>query len=215
MHGFIMHKYVLLLHVLAATLWTGGHLVLARTALLLTVTLLAPTAHAQNRALDLAQDKTTDLHPTLRAGLGTLGRYAETVNRQANAVAGSRQVEAPPTEHAGQALPSAPAVRRFETSNDPFEVSPQLRESRRSNRYTGLPGASILELQKQIQLRALIIAPQGRAVQLFIRGAETITVLDKELIDLGSLGTFLVQIERDGVTLYNPSLPQGKKVVLR
>jgi hypothetical protein len=30
-----------------------------------------------------------------------------------------------------------------------------------------------------------------------------------------SLGTFLVQIERDGVTLYNPSLPQGKKVVLR
>lgn len=69
--------------------------------------------------------------------------------------------------------------------------------------------------KKQVQLRALIITPQGRAVQLFVRGAETITVMDKELIDLGSLGTFLVHIERDGVTLYNPSLPQGKKVVLR
>ena len=28
-----MHKYVLLLHVLAATIWTGGHLVLALTVL--------------------------------------------------------------------------------------------------------------------------------------------------------------------------------------
>jgi hypothetical protein len=42
-------------------------------ALLLTLSLLAPAAHAQNRALDLAQDKTTDLHPTLREGLDTLG----------------------------------------------------------------------------------------------------------------------------------------------
>lgn len=33
MHGFIMHKYVLLLHVLAATVWTGGHLVLALAVL--------------------------------------------------------------------------------------------------------------------------------------------------------------------------------------
>ena len=185
MHGFIMHKSL-------------GR----AAALLLTLSLLAPAAHAQNRALDLAQDKTTDLHPTLREGLDTLGRYADSVNRQANAVAGSRQNE-------------APIGRRLETGNDPFEVSPQLREGRRSNRYTGLPGASILELQKQVQLRALIITPQGRAVQLFVRGAETITVMDKDLIDLGSLGTFLVQIERDGVTLYNPSLPQGKKVVLR
>lgn len=185
--------------------------------LLLTLSALAPAAHAQNRALDLAHDKTTDLHPTLRAGLGTLGRYADTVTRQTKAVAGSHQGEAPSSERAGQVLPPAPAPagRRGEPGNDPFEVSPQLREGRSTNRYTGLPGASILELQKQVQLRALIITPQGRAVQLFVRGAETITVMDKELIDLGSLGTFLVHIERDGVTLYNPSLPQGKKVVLR
>lgn len=183
--------------------------------LLLTLSSLAPAAHAQNRALDLAHDKTTDLHPTLREGLGTLGRYADTVTRQTKAVAGSHQGEAPSSERAGQMLPPAPTARRGEPGNDPFEVSPQLREGRSTNRFTGLPGASILELQKQVQLRALIITPQGRAVQLFVRGAETITVMDKELIDLGSLGTFLVHIERDGVTLYNPSLPQGKKVVLR
>jgi hypothetical protein len=186
-------------------------------ALLLTLTLLTPTAHAQNRALDLSQDRTTDLHPTLREGLSTLGRYAESVDRQVNSSAGNRHGDSPLAARAAHALPAPPAAggRRFEASNDPFEVSPQLREARSGNRYTGLPGASILELQRQVQLRALIITPQGRAAQLAVKGTETITVMDKELIDLGGLGTFLVHIERDGVTLYNPSMPQGKKVVLR
>lgn len=179
---------------------------------LLTLTLLTPAAHAQNRALDLSQDKTTDLHPTLREGLSTLGRYAESVDHQVNSSAASRQGGSPPAE---RPAPPAAGGRRFEASNDPFEVSPQLREGRSGNRYRGLPGASILELQRQVQLRALIITPQGRAAQLAVKGTETITVMDKELIDLGGLGTFLVHIERDGVTLYNPSMPQGKKVVLR
>ncbi len=157
------------------------------------------------------------MHPTLREGLNTLGRYAETVNRQVNSLSGNRQPEAasPDLPRPPPAVPRPGVGRRFEAMTDPFEVSPQLREGRTGNRYTGLPGASILELQKQVQLRALLITPQGRAAQLSINNVETITVMDKELIDLGGLGTFLVQIERQGVTLFNPSMPQGKKVILR
>lgn len=189
----------------------------ANAVLLVALSLLAPDSPAQNQALDLSRDKNTELHPTLREGLNTLGRYAETVNRQANSLPG-KPVGDGATADAALPQPTqarAAGGRRFESASDPFEVSPQLREGRNGNRYSGSPGASILELQKQVQLRALIITPQGRAAQLFINRAETITVMDKELIDLGGLGTFLVQIERNGVTLYNPSMPQGKKVILR
>lgn len=183
------------------------------TALLLALSLLALNAFAQNQALDLARDKSTDLHPSLREGLNTLGRYAETVNRQVNSLSGNRSGDAAPLD--APPLPRAAGGRRFESSNDPFEVSPQLREGRSAHRYQGSPGASILELQKQVRLKALVITPQGRAAQLAINQTETITVMDRELIDLGGLGTFFVQIERQGVTLSDPSMPQGKKVILR
>lgn len=185
-------------------------------ALLLALAFTPNDASAQNPALDLAHDQTVDVPTPLRQDLNTLGRYAETVNRQVQANSGN-----PPSEPVAAPAASPPAptpsasVRRFESANDPFEVSPQLREGRSGARYTGLPGASILELQKQVQLRALLITPQSRAAQLSINQSETITVMDKELIDLGNLGTFLVQIDRDGVTLFNPSMPQGKKVILR
>jgi hypothetical protein len=185
------------------------------TALLLTLSLLALDASAQNQALDLARDKTTELHPNLREGLNTLGRYAETVNRQVNSRAGNRSGDAAPPDASQPPPPRTAGGRRFEGTNDPFEVSPQLREGRSAHRYQGSPGASILELQKQVRLKALVITPQGRAAQLAINQTDTITVMDRELIDLGGLGTFLVQIERQGVTLFDPSMPQGKKVVLR
>ena len=186
-------------------------------ALILLVSLIHQ-AHAQNQALDLSRDKNTDMHPTLREGLSTLGRYAETVNRQVNSISGkpadtpSATPETPPNQ------PVAPTVRpaRLEITNDPFEVSPQLREGRAiGGRYSGVPGASILELQRQVRLRALLMTPHGKAAMLSIKNSETITVMDKELIDLGPLGTFLIQIDRDGVALLNPAAPQGKKVVLR
>ena len=182
---------------------------------------ISPPSAAQNQALDLARDKKTEMHPTLREGLSTLGRYAETVNRQVNALSNNRNAEpAPAASGDPEALtsqaPNPARQRRPDIGNDPFEVSPQLREGRSfGSRYTGAPGASVLELQRVVQLRALLTTSHGKAAMLSIKNMETITVMDKELIDLGPLGTFLVQIDRDGVSLFNPSAPQGKKVVLR
>jgi len=99
--------------------------------------------------------------------------------------------------------------------SDPFEVSPQLREGRRGSRFAGLPGASVLELQRRVQLKAVLRTTQGTLAQLLINHKDTITVMHKELIDLGDLGTFLVEIDSGTVTLSSPSAPQGKKVVLR
>lgn len=199
-----------------------------RTEFLLSHLLLAALwslpAAAQNPAADLARDKNTDLNPTLREGLATIGRYAETVNRQVNSLSGGKAA-APETQAQAQAqplpLPPELAGRRQDSSHrpdigaDPFEVSPQLREGRGGNRFMGLPGANVLDLQRRVQVRALLITPQGRAAQLAINGRETVTIMDKELVDLGDLGTFQVQIDREGVALFNPSAPQGKKVVLR
>lgn len=195
---------------------------LLSASFLLAVGLVIPApGAAQNQALDLARDKNTEMHPSLREGLSTLGRYAESVNRQINSLSGNRNGEpAPGSSGEPEALPRPAAnptrQRRLDIANDPFEVSPQLREGRSfGSRYTGVPGASVLELQRQVQLRALLTTSHGKAAMLSIKNTETITVMDKELIDLGPLGTFLVQIDRDGVSLFNPSAPQGKKVVLR
>lgn len=191
-------------------------------SLLFTLGLVIPLhSAAQNPALDLARDKGTEMHPTLREGLNTLGRYADSVNRQVNALSGNRSNEpaalsSSDPETLPRPAPNPARQRRLEIANDPFEVSPQLREGRSfGSRYTGAPGASVLELQRQVQLRALLTTSNGKAAMLSIKNTETITVMDKELIDLGPLGTFLVQIDRDGVSLFNPSAPQGKKVVLR
>lgn len=195
---------------------------LLSASFLLAVGLVIPApGAAQNQALDLARDKNTEMHPSLREGLSTLGRYAESVNRQVNSLSGNRNGEPAPVSGGEPEAPPRPAAnptrqRRLDIANDPFEVSPQLREGRSfGSRYTGVPGASVLELQRQVQLRALLTTSHGKAAMLSIKNTETITVMDKELIDLGPLGTFLVQIDRDGVSLFNPSAPQGKKVVLR
>lgn len=182
--------------------------------------LAAAPALAQNKALDLARDKNTELHPSMRENLATIGRYAETVNRQVSKLSGderdsSNAAGAPPSPSSAAPRQASPN-RRSEGIADPFEVSPQLRDTRRTkNGFSGLPASSKLELQRQIQLRALLIAPGGRAAQLGIRHQEAITVMDGELIDLGDLGTFHVRIDREGVTLSNPSLPQASKIVLR
>lgn len=190
-------------------------------ALLIPLLILAAApALAQNKALDLARDRNTEMHPSMRENLATIGRYAETVNRQVNKLSGdernaAERTGAPPSPSSAAPRQASPN-RRFEGIADPFEVSPQLRDTRRTKGgFGGLPSSSKLELQRQIQLRALLIAPGGRAAQLGIRHQEAITVMDGELIDLGDLGTFHVRIDREGVTLSNPSLPQASKIVLR
>jgi hypothetical protein len=130
----------------------------------------------------------------MRANLQTIGQYAQEVSRRAGAAV------VPLTG----ATPSAEATPAPAAARDPFEVSPQLREGRKYG-YSGLPNANVLEVQRRVQVRAVIRSGQHTLAQLFIDNKDTITVMDKELIDLGDLGTFLVHIERDGtVALYQP-----------
>jgi hypothetical protein len=163
--------------------------------------LAAVPAIAQNPALDLARERNAELNPAMREDLKTLGRYAEAVGRQ---------VDRAPLP------PAAAGGRRLDAVGDPFEVSPQLRAGRRpGTAFGGLPAAGRLELQRQVQVRALLITARQRIAQLSVRQKEVITVADRELVDLGDLGVYEVRIERDAVVLLNPGSPQSSKVVLR
>ena len=73
----------------------------------------------------------------------------------------------------------------------------------------------MLELQRRVRVRAVLRTPQGTLAQLLINNKDVVTLMDKELIDLGDLGTYQAEILAGAVSLANPSQPQGKKVVLR
>lgn len=175
--------------------------------------LFAAPAPAQNKALELARDKNTELHPTMRDNLATIGRYAETVSRQAS----RNNNEAPPAESDGTNRRDPPAARRLDSLVDPFEVSPQLRDSRRPGAgFGGLPATSKLDVQRQIQVQAVLVTARGRGAQLRVRGQQNIIVKDGELVDFGDLGIFSVHVgSADGVTLSSPGAPQGNKITLR
>jgi len=167
---------------------------------LLAMLTMTKDIQAQNQALDLARDRNTELTPAMRDNLETIGRYAETVNRRLEA---------------RELAPGGAKNRRFEQVSDPFEVSPQLRDDRKgSAAFSGLPNAGRLELQRQIQVEAILITTKNRIAQLNVRD-QRITVMDGELVDLGTLGTFEIRIGRDSVTFSNPGAPQATKLILR
>lgn len=174
---------------------------------LLTLALMAQPwpAAAQNPAEKLAADANTSMPQDMRANLQTIGQYAQEVSRRAGAAA----LPVTPTTAVAETAPMPAAVAR-----DPFEVSPQLREGR-SYRYSGLPSANVLEVQRRIQVRAVIRSGQNTLAQLLINNKDAITVMDKELIDLADFGVFQVVINNGTVALTDPSNLQGKKVVLR
>ncbi|MDR0440942.1 MAG: hypothetical protein LBI59_08185, partial [Candidatus Accumulibacter sp.] len=91
---------------------------------------------------------------------------------------------------------------------------PRLREASGA-RFSGLPDVSTLELQRRVHVRAVLRTPHGALAQLLINDKEVVTLMDKELIDLGDLGVYQAEIQADAVALSNPNNPQGKKVVLR
>ncbi len=169
------------------------------TARLLTMALvsLPLVASAQNAAGKLAADPNTSMTQDMRANMETIGQYAQEVSRRADAAV------------VPAAAPPAAIVTR-----DPFEVSPQLREGR-NYRYSGLPSANVLEVQRRVLVRAVIRSGQDTLVQLLINNKDAITVMDKELIDLADFGTFQVVISNGTVALSDPNNLQGKKVVLR
>ena len=145
----------------------------------------------------LAVDPQAKLPPDMRSQLETIGRYAAEVGRR---TAGGE---------------ARPAPRQVDLSGDPFEVTPQLRAGRSRSPFTGLPGASVLELKRRVQLRAVLHTGQGAVAQLLINDKDVLTIMDKELIDLGELGIFQVEIKSAAVSLSDPNNLQGKKVVLR
>lgn len=189
---------------------------LPKLACALLVYLLGSPAWGQNKALELSRDKSVDLQPSMRENLETIGRYAESVNRQVNKLGGGRPAteSPPPVEIPRQ---EAPPARRFDLMVDPFEVSPQLRDGRRSpGSFSGLPTASKLDIQRQIQVKALLVTARGRGAQLLVRGDQRILVKDGDLVDFGDLGTFTVHVgAEEGVTLTNPGMPQGNRITLR
>lgn len=189
---------------------------LPRLACLLLLTLAVTPGWAQNKALDLARDKSVDLQPSLRDNLATIGRYAESVNRQAARLSGESSAAASAVAEAPNRRESLP-TRRFDTMVDPFEVSPQLRDSRRPGAaFSGLPATSKLDVQRQIQVQAVLVTARGRGAQLLVRGQQSILVKDGELVDFGDLGIFSVHVgNADGVTLSSPGAPQGNKITLR
>lgn len=201
-------------------------------ALALLLSMPIAPAWAQNKAAELSRDQRVNLPPSVRDDLAVIGRYAESVNRKANPGAADLPAATPPGS--GERAPRAELIpaRRTDALIDPFEVSPQLRESRRNGGFSGLPTASKLDIRRRIQVKALIITPRGRAAQLEVdgnrqpvggRGAaaqlqqgDTMTVMDGELVDLGELGTYIIHISAgEGVTLANPGSPQTGRITLR
>lgn len=177
---------------------------------------LSATPQAQqNKALDLARDKYVDLQPGMRENLATIGRYAESVHRQMGQVLPDSQGN--PTQPPENLRRDSVPPRRLDSLIDPFEVSPQLREGKRSTAgFSGHIVASKLEVQRQVQVSALLSISSRRGAQLKVRGQQSFLVKDGDIVDFGDLGVFTVNVGADeGVTLSAPGSPQGSKITLR
>jgi hypothetical protein len=181
-------------------------------------------ADPANPASALARDGQREMPDTLREQLDTIGRYAEEVQRrvgtpEAAAPAGAPETAAPeaeagPPEEAAAPARGARPIDRGDLAVEPVGGAPQLRAGAGA-RFSGLPDASMLELQRRVQVRAVLRTSQGVLAQLLINNKDVITLMDKDLIDLGDLGIFQAEIQTGAVALSNPNNPQGKKVVLR
>ncbi len=164
---------------------------------------LAQAAKPPHPAAAPARERQADIPAPRHEQPDTIGRLAAEAGRRVGV----------PAANAGPV--AVRPSRQVDLMVDPFEVSPQLREGRSGSRFTGLPGASVLELQRRVRVRAVLRTPQGTLAQLLINNKDVVTLMDKELIDLGDLGTYQAEILAGAVSLANPSQPQGKKVVLR
>lgn len=165
------------------------------------------SAQAENPASALAKDQGKNLSPSMRDDLEVIGRYAAEVNRRTQKNGNAPGAPAP--------VAAVPAPAPQEVERDPFEVSPQLKEGRSGMRFSGLPKSGALDLQRRIQIKAIMVTAQGGLAQLLVNGKDAVTVMDGELIDLGEMGTHQVRIVKGMVELHAPGAPEGKKVVLR
>lgn len=92
---------------------------------------------------------------------------------------------------------------------DPFEVSPQLRESNvRAPRVGPREGMTLSQI---LRLRAVVRGPDGGIAKIE-SGKDTIIVHDGDELDVNDI-RYTVKIEADGVRLHGSGAPQYKLLV--
>jgi len=166
----------------------------------------------------LVADEAVDVPPAMRRHLDTIHQYSQEVARRTLGSSAKAVPVMPPSSIPSPGVASAmpaPTSTRPATTRDPFEVSPQLREGRGNYRYSGSPGANVLEIQRSIRVRAVVRNGSTTIAQLLINNKDTLTVMNQELIDLADFGTYEVQIQDGTVSLHEPGNKAGKRVVLR
>jgi hypothetical protein len=103
--------------------------------------------------------------------------------------------------------PDAPIRAVGNLERDPFEVSPQLRESR-NRRVAQGDGVTI---SRSLRLRALARGPSGGVAQIQA-GREVLLVHDGDDLDVDGI-RYTVHVEADGLVLRGAGAPQYKLLV--
>lgn len=146
--------------------------------------------------------------PAMQQDLETLQRYADEVNRRSQGGRGG-----PPPAAPAASPPPAPAAPAAQAGieRDPFEVSPQLRESSLRNRPGSTLGGAGGAINRHLRIRAMARGPEGGIAQLEA-GKEVVTVRDGDELVVDGI-PYTVHVERDGLLLRGSAAPQFRMLV--
>lgn len=143
--------------------------------------------------------------PAMQQDLETLQRYADEVNRRSQGSRGGP----PPAAPAASPTPASSAQAGIE--RDPFEVSPQLRESSLRNRPGSTLGGAGGAINRHLRIRAMARGPEGGIAQLEA-GKDVVTVRDGDELVVDGI-PYTVHVERDGLLLRGSAAPQFRMLV--
>jgi hypothetical protein len=167
--------------------------------LALAFALTAPLVCAEARPL-----ASVKAPPNMKQDLETLQRYADEVNRRSDNRSAAPPAAAPAATTTPATAPTASVER------DPFEVSPQLRESGLRARTGGGLGDNGA-LNRTLRIRAMARGPEGGIAQIEA-GKDVITVRDGDELVVDGI-RYTVHIERDSLVLRGAGAPQFKMLV--
>lgn len=167
--------------------------------------LILPALLAALPGLAVAQAR---VPPAMQQDLETLQRYADEVNRRSQ---GGRNSPPPAAPAASPTpAPAAPAAQAG-IERDPFEVSPQLRESSLRNRPGSTLGGAGGAINRHLRIRAMARGPEGGIAQLEA-GKDVVTVRDGDELVVDGI-PYTVHVERDGLLLRGSAAPQFRMLV--
>lgn len=169
--------------------------------------LILPALLAALPGLALAQAQPR-VPPAMQQDLETLQRYADEVNRRSQGGRGGPPPAAPAASPTP--APAAPAAQAG-SERDPFEVSPQLRESSLRNRPGSTLGGAGGAINRHLRIRAMARGPEGGIAQLEA-GKEVVTVRDGDELVVDGI-PYTVHVERDGLLLRGSAAPQFRMLV--